>query len=99
MVALLPILLTLNWVSYMALSACVPAMLYCALRAPHLTPRAQALTFLSTAVAGLLPLDKGVAWNFLPMLNKMTRLATTPDNLPTTAWGLLTTLITLWLGY
>ena len=74
-------------------------MLYCALCAPHLTPRAQVLTFLFTAEAGLLPLDHGVAWTFLPMLNKMTRLATAPDNLPTTAWGQFTTLITLWLGY
>ena len=59
--ALLPILLTLNWVNYMVFSACVPTMLFCALRAPHYTPCAQALTFLSTAVAGMLPHDHGVA--------------------------------------
>ena len=83
----------------MALSACVPAMLYCALRAPHLTPRAQALTFSMSAVASMLPLEKGVAWTLWPTLNTIARQATTPANIPTTVWGLLTSLITLWLSY
>ena len=82
LVALLPILLPLNWVSYMAILACLPAMLYCALRAPHLTPRAQALTFSLSAVASMLPLEKGVAWTLWPTLNEIARCVTTPANIP-----------------
>ena len=83
LVALLPILLSLNWVSYMALLACVPAMLYCALRASHLTPRAEALTFTLSATASMLPLEKGVAWTPWPTPNEIARRATIPANILT----------------
>ena len=38
--AFMPLLLCLNWLSYIAFLACVPAMMLCAFKAPHLTGHA-----------------------------------------------------------
>ena len=74
----------------MVLSACVPTMLYCALRAPHHTPRAQALTFAVTAAANMLP-PNHAEHNDPPCHHTC---ALTGHGM-----GLLTTIVTLWLGY
>ena len=95
--ALVPLLLCLNWLSYIALSACVPAMMLCAFKAPHLTRHAKALTFLAINVANLLPVGKGVAWNHWPALIESTRLAAAPD-IQTMVWWLLVLLLSAWLG-
>ena len=68
LVVFAPLLLCLNWLSYIAFLACVPAMILCAFKAPHLTRHAKALAFTAINVANLLPVGKGVAWNHWPTL-------------------------------
>ena len=96
--AVVPLLLCLNWASFAVLSACVPTALYCALWAPHLTRHAIALAFTATNVANLLPVGPGVAWNHWPTLIQSTRLATTTATPTTVVWWLSALLLCAWLG-
>ena len=98
LLAFLPLLLCLNWASFMVFSACVPTMIYCALWAPHLTRHAIALAFTATNVANLLPVGTGVAWNHWPTLLESTRLAATPQTLQTMVWWLALLLLCAWLS-